>query len=84
MKPSAFTQNDNAGLTPQELNGQDWEGGKSEKKRRGQEKLVQVCVCRGDHNFSLKRLAKSNQITLQFRVRRRICALKKQWLVNLG
>lgn len=51
MKPSAFTQNDNARLTPQELNGQDWEGGKSEKKRRGQEKLVQVCVCGGIITF---------------------------------
>ncbi len=29
MKPSAFTQNDNARLTPQELNGRDWEGGRA-------------------------------------------------------
>lgn len=42
MKPSAFTQNDNVRLTPRDLNGRDWEGGTSEKKRRGQGKLVRV------------------------------------------
>lgn len=29
MKPSAFTQNDNVRLTPQDLNGRDWEGGRA-------------------------------------------------------
>ncbi len=43
----------------------------SEKKRRGQVKLAQVSRGRRQgrkHNFSLKRLAGSNQTALRFRV----------------
>lgn len=76
MKPSAFTQNDNVRLTPQELNGRDWEGGRARTDEwKETERPSKTCAsvwreeAGGNRNFSHKRLAGSNQITLRFRVK---------------
>lgn len=86
MKSSAFTQNDNARLTPKELNGRDWEGGRSsdgEVKRNGEaKKNLCECVCVGIITFHSNAWPSPIKSHCKFGVRR-ICALEKQWLVNL-